>query len=131
MATPSTAKACKGSTLAAGEVLNVNEFLLSAGGAYSAIMQKDGNFVIYEGSPQTSATPIWATGTQRQVGTYFAAMQNDGNFVLYNGSPVQQGSPYWASQTQSSTGAYFLIMQDDGNLVIYAGRPTWASGTAH
>lgn len=113
-----------GTTLATGQALNVNDFLLSGNGSYKAIMQSDGNFVIYAGSK-----PIWASNTVRGNGTYYAVMQSDGNFVLYNGTPQHQGPPYWASNTVTGGGEYSLCMQNDGNLVIYRGSATWASNT--
>ncbi len=120
----------RGSTLAAGDYLNVNDYLRSKNGAYMALMQTDGNFVVYRGMPGVGGTPIWATNTSRS-GACFATMQVDGNFVLYDGVPHRQGAPFWASNTAVSTrGAYFLLMQDDGNLVIYRGSPTWATNTA-
>jgi hypothetical protein len=52
-----------------------------------AIMQEDGNFVIY-GFPNA----VWATDTPGR-GTCFLTMQNDGNLVIY-----QLNAPVWASK---------------------------------
>jgi hypothetical protein len=59
-------------------------------GSY-AIMQSDGNFVVY--TPQ--GTPIFATGTSGNPGAYLS-LQNDGNLVIYNPSGQQA---LWASNT--------------------------------
>jgi hypothetical protein len=53
-----------------------------------AVMQYDGNFVIYAFSG-----PIWASGTQSQPGSYLA-LQDDGNLVIY-----RPNVPVWATNT--------------------------------
>lgn len=60
-----------------------------------AVMQADGNFVIY--SP--SGRPLWATDTWRYPGAYLV-MQNDGNLVLYE--PGRRA--VWASNTWDPPG---------------------------
>ncbi|MFC1636120.1 lectin [Planctomycetota bacterium] len=54
----------------------------------NAIMQGDGNFVIY-GFP----APIWASNTVGHPGS-FLVVQNDGNVVIY-----QPNSPKWSTGT--------------------------------
>lgn len=44
--------------------------------ARDAVMQTDGNFVIYD----HDATPVWSSATERNFGA-FLALQNDGNMV--------------------------------------------------
>lgn len=107
-------------TLGSNGVLEMNQSLVSQNGKYVAIMQGDGNFVVYNGS-----RPIWATNTAKK-GAVRAIMQSDGNFVLYDNA----GRPKWASQTARKNGVK-LIMQNDGNLVIYtsANKPVWATNT--
>lgn len=56
----------------------------------SAVMQSDGNFVVYDGSGH----PLWATGTWGHPGAYLA-VQDDGNLVVYAAS----GGPLWATNT--------------------------------
>lgn len=48
------------------------------GGGNIAIMQGDGNFVLYYGN-----SAIWATNTQNNEDAYIK-MQNDGNLVVYS-----------------------------------------------
>lgn len=55
-----------------------------------AIMQMDGNFVIYD----SAGNPIWASGTPNNPGAYLA-VQNDGNVVVYSAS----NQPLWATHT--------------------------------
>lgn len=52
------------------------------GGGNYAIMQSDGNFVLY----RPNAYAMWATGTSGSGSKL--AMQDDGNLVVYNGSEV-------------------------------------------
>lgn len=93
--------------------------LRSMNGTYQALMQGDGNFVVYG-----AGRALWATGTQTPAAAL--ALQSDGNLVLYDTS----GRARWASGTSGSGGADVLAMQDDGNLVLYsAGRAVWASGS--
>ena len=90
--------------------------------SFNAVMQNDGNFVIY----QVNTGPIWSTKTAQGEGTYRLLLQADGNLVLYQGA----ASPMWSSRTAGSSGSK-LILQPDGNLVLYnqATQPIWASGS--
>src|SRR5215831_18907840 len=115
-------------TLGPGEQLQLNQTLQSANGAYTLVMQGDGDLVLYSGWPQA---PIahWTSVTaglppdQRPV---YAEMQADGNFVLYDSS---RRAP-WASNTAGHPGAR-ITLQDDRNLVLYdaTGAALWATGT--
>ena len=113
-------------------------------GIYQAIMQSDGNFVVYEDD-----TPIWNTNTVGGADApYRLAMQPDGNLVVYGSSKADvslsgfgvcsAGTPciaVWSTGPRggrsAGTGPYTLRMQDDGNLVMYdsTGLPLWSSGT--
>lgn len=115
---PVWASGARGNELYAPATLKPGYYLHSVNGQYKAIMQFDGNFVVYMGS-----TAIWASGKMGS-GNY-AAMQSDGNLVVYSSS----GAPVWASNTGGTGSANHLAMQEDGNLVIYtsAGSAVWAS----
>jgi len=65
-------------TLFAGHSLGTNQYLTSCNGQYKAIMQGDGNFVVY--APQSK--PLWWTGTTTPGS--FTAFQTDGNLVVYS-----------------------------------------------
>lgn len=114
-------------TLPAGSELAVGQELQSNNGRYRAVMQGDGNFVLYE----AANVAVWSTDTWRPVGQLFqpvkAVMQGDGNFVLYSAV----GFPAWASGTDGRGGDR-LVLQNDRNLAIYtpAGEPVWESHTA-
>ena len=126
----------KGSQLCAGQFLAVNDYLVSPGGKYFAIMQGDGNFCVYHGAgPQNQGAFVWgsvqAAKYGPKTGAYFAIMQSDGNFCQYNGTPASQGSFVWGTVQVGGygpkSGAYFAIMQDDGNFCVYQG--VFAFGT--
>ena len=59
------------------------------GSACTAIMQGDGNLVVYT----QDNVPVWASGTQGNPGAE-VVMQDDGNLVIYNA-----GRALWASNT--------------------------------
>ena len=114
----------KGTSLTDNEMLANGQMLVSGSNKFCAIMQGDGNFVIYKGYKG----PTWASNTDG-VGTspFQLRMQADGNLVVYG-----DGKATWASGTDGKgTGPFKLTMQNDGNLVIYEanGQPTWASNT--
>ncbi|HEV2060317.1 MAG TPA: hypothetical protein VGR11_13255 [Solirubrobacteraceae bacterium] len=62
-----------------------------AGSDIRAVMQGDGNFVLYH----QGWTPLWSSGTYGNPGSYIV-MQNDGNLVIYNPG----GRALWATGTQ-------------------------------
>ena len=100
--------------------LYIDDSLVSPDGRFTALMQSDGNFVIY----QSGVGAIWATGTNGSGGVRII-MQADGNLVIYRSN----GSAAWATGTSGSD--HYLYMQNDGNLVMYrgSGGAAWASGT--
>ncbi len=93
--------------------------LTAANEPFKAIMQKDGNFVVYRTDIEQ---PLWATGTNGK--SVLRAVCAGGSLVLQD----QFGSTVWTSGSPTVHGSY-LVMQDDGNLVIYTpqGTPNWQS----
>jgi hypothetical protein len=111
------------STLAQGHALQEGQGLASPDGNYGAILQTDGNFVLYNNVNK----PLWANGMNNRYGVNRIEMQTDGNLVCY----LWNNHPLWASNTRNPGGA-FLELQNDGNLVVYANgtnKPLWATGT--
>jgi hypothetical protein len=104
-------------TLATGKVLQGGLSLFSPDGQYAAIMQTDGNLVVY-----ANGVAQWNSGTAGNPGAYLW-MQSDGNLVIY----ASNGSPLWWTDTQPSSNDR-LTMQTDGNLVVYdgSGRARWS-----
>lgn len=85
-----------------------------------AVMQGDGNFVVYRGS-----TALWSTQTWRYPGSRLA-FQTDGNLVVYQNSTAR-----WSSNTVRK-GGWILAMQADCNLVMYSygyQAPVWSTKT--
>lgn len=106
-----------GGVLPSGAALFQNQSVFSDNGKYYAVMQSDGNFVMY----RTDGVVRFAT---YQFGS-FLAMQTDGNLVEYNSA----SQPLWWTSTAGYPGA-FMNVQDDGNLVVYSAgsTPLWNIG---
>lgn len=103
-----------GPAVPAGTVIEPGQFL-SAGVDFlpmaRAVMQPDGNFVIYTGD----RTPVFASRTTRFPGSY-AVFQGDGNFVLY----TPEGVPLWASRTTGvrADTLYLDYVDDEADLAV-------------
>jgi hypothetical protein len=110
----------------------------------SALMQGDGNFVVYS----KSRDPLYATGTTALAGESrrsSVVVRDDGSVVVVrraahvalwsssdDRSVLATGQLLRAGQSrQSPNRRYLLTMQTDGNLVLYdaARRPLWSSQT--
>lgn len=107
-------------TLTAGATLTSGHYLRSADGRYFALMQTDGNFVVYA----PGYRGLVSTQTGGSAGAYLT-IQGDGNMVVYasNGTTA-----LWSTGQKGITK---LVMQSDGNLVAFngAGTPVWYTGT--
>ena len=88
-------------------------------GAYSLVLQGDGNLVLYGPTGALWANYKFSSTPSRLV------MQGDGNLVLYDSNGA-----YWHTKTNGN-GNSTLNLQPDGNLVIYTsgGSPVWHTGT--
>ena len=107
--------------LLAGNTLAVGESLVSSNGFFTAVMQKDGNFVTYTKPEPVLKYAKWATNTVRPIGDYVLVMQNDGNLVIYNNALARNdyegGSVIWNTgthRTATASGASFYQV-DGGN----------------
>jgi len=114
--------------LAFNETLSQGVALRSPHGNFEALVQSDGNFVVYLRTLK-DLKALWATNTNgKSEGPYSLINQSDGNLVLYD----KHTKPLWASNTVGkNTGATKLLMQTDGNLVLYDSKETvlWASNS--
>lgn len=82
-----------------------------------AAMQKDGNFVVYDGNNNA----VWASGTNRGDGNYVLILQRDRNVVIYGGSIWGSGSnAYGAGITIS--GALAVVKDDTSAPASVPGR---------
>ena len=102
-----------------GAQLAPGQAMFSSNGAYMAIMQGDGNFVIYSGGGA-----VWSSGTSGHPGSSLI-FQSDGNIVVYSPTRVA----HWATWSMGAYPPSALVLQGDGNLVEYNiwAFPMWAS----
>ena len=136
------------SFLLGGEELDAQDCLVSSNGLYFAVMQGNGNFVLYHTTDAVHASPDPglpyklvnpASGIELPQNQCFATMQTDGNFVVY----YREGSDkiaYWATGTNhSSQGQYIAVLHDNGDFAVYSGNDPnqvsentrlWQSNTA-
>lgn len=109
----------RGNTLGTGQSLPAGGWITSSDGRDKAVMQTDGNLVVYG-----PTGPLWASGTFTGNGSVLV-VQTDGNAVVY--APGR--GPVWATGTVPSTGSR-LVLQTDGSLVVLdgSGRTLWKNG---
>jgi subtilisin family serine protease len=102
--------------LVRGQGLQPGQSLRSQNGAYTLIMQGDGNLVLYNQAGQ----PLWHTNTHGRPGAH-AIFQTDGNFVVYQGT-----TPLFHTNTHGTAASVFVV-QNDSNIVIYGptGQVFW------
>ena len=114
----------KRNILQSGEQLLPGEALEPTGAnvcGCRAIMQGDGNFVVYRGS-----SALWNSKTWNNPGAYLS-FQGDGNAVVYKNTTAK-----WSSGT-ARKGGWIMQMQGDCNLVIYSYNyqsALWSSNTS-
>jgi hypothetical protein len=114
-------------TIMNGEKMQLNDVRRSPAGAFTLVMQPDGNLVLYntKGLSVAQTTPsnpaawavtadraMWATNTNDGQ-TKFAWMQSDGNFVLYTADMRAT----WASNTNDGQ-PNFVTLDDNGLLAM-------------
>lgn len=107
--------------LTAGSELIEGQSLVSSNGWFTAVMQADGNFVIYtKPEPTYDYYNDWATGTQNPIGRYKIVMQNDGNLVVYN-RDIASGpdAVLWASNTVKYNDISSLTRYSDGTQSVW------------
>ncbi|MGH4033084.1 hypothetical protein ACQB60_29580 [Actinomycetota bacterium Odt1-20B] len=69
--------------------------------AGAAVMQQDGNFVVYD----ADGNAAWNSGTEACNGqNVWARMQQDGNFVLYKGHADGEGADQWKAVWSTKNG---------------------------
>jgi hypothetical protein len=92
----------------------------SSGSKYRAVLQGDGNFVVY-----SKGKAVWHSHTNNSSVSQLV-LQSDGNLVLYR----KGGNVLWHSKT-ARKGKAVMKMQSDGNLVVYngSGKPIWHTAT--
>ncbi|EGG15845.1 BCAP29/BCAP31 family protein [Cavenderia fasciculata] len=93
-----------------------NNKLVTENGQFTAILQEDGNFVVYRGQDHTPQNAVFATHTHHKgTGPYRFIQQDDGNLVLYD----KHRKSHWSSHTHDSgQGPYHLDFEDTGLLIL-------------
>lgn len=104
--------------LAPGQSLYAGQSISSSNQKYFAVMQADGNFVIY----RNDGLPIWSTNTTG-LGGVRMTMQADGNLVLYDAN----NNARWQSGTQGQD--YHFYVDGVGFGRIQTAIPVWQSAT--
>jgi Clostridium epsilon toxin ETX/Bacillus mosquitocidal toxin MTX2 len=111
------------------ESLKCNEWLRSKNGLFHAVIQPDGNFVIYRGDwlKATDNTHLWSTVVNdcnwkpyAVPGSFTIVMQGDGNLVIY----ADGGGPVWALTTHHNdvmVPGSWAVLHDDGNFAVGPG----------
>ena len=93
-----------GSIIRVNEFLSVNDYIESPNRLFFAILQADGNFVVYKGTRDNQQEAWWDTSKVGNPGKFFAILQDDGNFVVYKGtSPQDQQETWWATNALTSS----------------------------
>eukprot|EP01084_Bolivina_argentea_P011514 21521_1 len=124
-----------GNEITEGQKILSGEGLLSDNNKYKAVMQTDGNFVVYKldpsnGNIQHELWHSYMNGEHSLSSTEgrYMIYQNDNNFCMYAASTDYQ--PRWCTMNDpfnAPTGV--VIMQDDSTLCVYDGyrRALWSS----
>src|ERR1044072_7553059 len=116
----------KSELLGPGQFLLEGDYMLSSNGIFFALLQGDGNLVVYAGTgpDDVQGGPLWASGYHdKPPGTSFSLdMQADGNLVMYINP---SNTPVWATGT---AGTNFAQIQQDGEFSIFAGAPGAGGG---
>lgn len=105
-----------------GERLVPGEVMYSDEGRYLALLQQDGNFVVYRNAQPLRA--IWSTNTTG-LGAVMADMQGDGNFVLYD----RARRAIWNAGSNGPNRA-FTINELGQAVVIAPGQVHWTMAGA-
>lgn len=110
----------------------IEDRLLSKNRTAIAVMQDDGNFVIYRGNfdtkgqqlPNTNSTPIWAQGYDQGAGNpaYFSIRhdKNSGETTLVVGG-LRNGIIRYKSEVLKTSETVKAVLDDNGILNVYDG----------
>lgn len=118
-------------TLQINEILEEETFLVCTSKQYFAIIQSDGNFVVYKSSSFKRENALWASKTHNlgNPKPFSLILSQNGELILRD----KNQTAVWTSNSanKGSGQGYHLVMQNDGNLVLYdkMKNPTWATNT--
>lgn len=123
-------------TPASNAWLKSGECLVSPNRAFVAVMQTDGQLVVYD--INRPGTHEWAAGTDGHPGASLI-LNKSGNIQIYSAGGVTEKRSasavdyigdskkrLWSSNVSTKPFLnYYLAMQEDGNLVVYRGKPDY------
>lgn len=118
-------------SLSINEILEEDKYLVCTSKNYFALVQKDGNFVVYKSDSFKRDRPLWASNTQNSQSPkpFSLILSQNGELILRD----RNQKPIWTSNSanKGSREGYHLVMQNDGNLVLYdkVKNPIWATNT--
>jgi hypothetical protein len=93
---------------------------------FFAMMQEDGNFVLYKQYADGRTESLWASDTVGH-GDYMDFNGDWGILAVHDGN---NGMSYQSNNKAGSDGPYSLVVQGDGNMVIYGHSGVrWSSDT--
>ncbi|EFA75695.1 hypothetical protein PPL_10748 [Heterostelium album PN500] len=87
-------------------------------GSFYAVMQNDGNFVIYNCRTFVPSNAVWSTGTHNKsnYAPFRLIMQQDGNLVVYD----SRNHPLWASNTdRQGSHPHTIVLNSGGVLELF------------
>lgn len=106
--------------------LRPSQCLTSPNRTYRAIMQTDGNFVVYRRA-NGKDTAVWSTNTANNNNNGFLSLQKDGNLVIYTSANKSR----WSSGTDLKPYTdYKLSLNNSGVLTLtrkYDNKVRWTS----
>lgn len=105
--------------------LSPGMYLTSPSNLYFVLMQTDGNFVIYAGTPSSIGPSLWAANSWNAQ-PYQVRLQADGNIVSIEGDGSVNWQIGWADPLPA--GPYFAQLLDDSSLCLFAGWRPPAAG---
>ncbi len=109
------------SVLTAGHQLTGGQHITSPDRRTMAVMQTDGNFVVYG-----AGSALWSSRTNGKAPGGRIILQTDGNLVLRRSN----GAAVWTTNTARTGSNGTLSIQNDQNLVLrVGGRTRWATYT--
>ena len=110
-----------GSSLSSGTTLSNSGTLTSANGLYRAIIQYDGNFVIYRGN-----IPVWSAQVAQGIGPWKLTLQPNGNLVITDST---HAITFSSNTILKGTAPWQLVMQINGELILYDANmnPIWSA----
>jgi hypothetical protein len=119
------------------QALHPGDYLETGGGLFVALMQVDGNLVVYPGTDAIALAPtqeqgaVWSSNSYNDSGQCVALMQSDGNFAIYptpdavGKAPTEQTGAIWATNTSGASGGpnFFVVLLRNGILAVGSGDP--------